>query len=87
MATTDVETVWLKDATTRFQTDKRTLSDSDLPDQLSFQLKSRSRTLTLNLKRNHQVDPNLDIYIVNNLNDGPSFLEKAQDLEKEVCIS
>ncbi|KAK3610967.1 hypothetical protein CHS0354_000973 [Potamilus streckersoni] len=82
-ATTDVETVWLKDVTTRLQTDKRGLSDPDLPDQLSFQLKSKSRTLTLNLKRNHQIDPNIDIYTVKKLNDSLPFLEKAQDLEIE----
>ncbi|KAK3576268.1 hypothetical protein CHS0354_027712, partial [Potamilus streckersoni] len=83
LAKTDSETVWLKDVTTLLQTDKRTLSDDDLPDQLSFILKSKSHTLTLNLKRNYDIDPNADIYTVRKLNDGRSLLEKTDNIENE----
>ncbi|KAK3586203.1 hypothetical protein CHS0354_003887, partial [Potamilus streckersoni] len=82
-ATTDAETVWLKDVTTKFHTDKRTVSDTDLPDQLSFHLKRKSHDLTFNLKRNHQINPNADIFVVRKLNDGQSVLEKTQNLENE----
>ncbi|KAK3598199.1 hypothetical protein CHS0354_031935 [Potamilus streckersoni] len=75
--------VWLKDMTRRFQTYKRTLSEGDLPDQLSFRLKRKSHSLTLNLRKNYDIDPNADIYIVQNLDDGRSVLERAQNLEKE----
>ncbi|KAL3861514.1 hypothetical protein ACJMK2_007543, partial [Sinanodonta woodiana] len=80
-ATTDLETVWLKDITTR--TDKRTLSDNDLPDRLSFSLKRKSQTITLNLKRNYDVDPNADVYIVKNINDGRSIQKKTENVENE----
>ncbi|KAK3575817.1 hypothetical protein CHS0354_027038, partial [Potamilus streckersoni] len=82
-ATTDAETVWLKDVTTKFQTDKRTVSDTDLPEKLSFHLKRKSHDLTFNLKRNHQINPNADIFVVRKLNDGQSVLEKTQNLENE----
>ncbi|KAL3861629.1 hypothetical protein ACJMK2_007654 [Sinanodonta woodiana] len=80
-ATTDAETVWLKDVTTRIQTDKREVNGADLPDQLTFHLKRRNQDLVLNLKRNYHIDPNADIYIVQTLNDGRTILEKSQNLE------
>ncbi|KAK3576264.1 hypothetical protein CHS0354_027707, partial [Potamilus streckersoni] len=83
LATTDSETVWLKDVTKLLQTNKRTLSDPDLPDQLSFLLKRKLQTLTLNLKRNYEIDPNADIYTVRKLNDDRSLLEKMDNVENE----
>ncbi|KAL3861407.1 hypothetical protein ACJMK2_007442, partial [Sinanodonta woodiana] len=77
-----IETVWLKDVTTRLQKDKRSLDDPDLPEKLSFLLKRNSDTLFLNLKRNY-VDPNADLYTVKNLDDGRSILEKSVGAEKE----
>ncbi|KAL3861633.1 hypothetical protein ACJMK2_007658, partial [Sinanodonta woodiana] len=77
-AATNAETVWLRDVTKRLQTDKRGVTDPDLPDQLSFHLKSSTHDLVLNLRRNYQIDPNADIFIVKTLNDGRSVLEKDQ---------
>ncbi|KAL3861481.1 hypothetical protein ACJMK2_007514, partial [Sinanodonta woodiana] len=82
-ATTDSETVWLKDVTGRFQTEKRTLSYPGLPDQLSFHIKGESHNVILNLERNHEMDPNADIYIVEKLDDGRSHLVKTETLETE----
>ncbi|KAL3875282.1 hypothetical protein ACJMK2_038204 [Sinanodonta woodiana] len=79
----DSEIVWLKDVTTGLQTDKRSFSDSNLPDTLTFELNRRSRAISLNLKRNHGIDPNADVYYVTNSKDGQSHLEKAQHLETE----
>ncbi|KAK3589758.1 hypothetical protein CHS0354_021085, partial [Potamilus streckersoni] len=76
------EKVWLKEVT-KFHTDTRTLSDSDLPNLLTFHLRRRSNSITLNLKRNRDIDPNTDIYFVEKLKDGRSFLAKSRDLEKE----
>ncbi|KAK3600923.1 hypothetical protein CHS0354_013304 [Potamilus streckersoni] len=80
------ERVWLKDVTTSLQSDKRKFSDPSLPDILTFQLRGGSRSLTLNLKRNHAIDPNADVYFVRKSNDGRSHLEKALNLEKEVKV-
>ncbi|KAL3856273.1 hypothetical protein ACJMK2_011047, partial [Sinanodonta woodiana] len=80
---TESETIWLKDVTASFQTDKRTLGDLDLPDDLSFHLRLESNVLALNLKRNHGIDPNANVYFGRKLNDGQQFLEKALYLEKE----
>ncbi|KAL3892090.1 hypothetical protein ACJMK2_004327 [Sinanodonta woodiana] len=80
---TSLETVWLNDVTTRFQTDKRTLGDTDLPHQLTFHLRRESDDLTLNLRRNYDIDPNADIYFVEQLKDGRSILKKENILEKE----
>ncbi|KAL3861351.1 hypothetical protein ACJMK2_007387, partial [Sinanodonta woodiana] len=77
------ETVWLKDVTTRLQRDKRSIGMSDHPEKLTFLLKRNSDTLTLNLKRNDNVDPNADLYTVRNLDDGRSIVEKTVDAEKE----
>ncbi|KAL3861674.1 hypothetical protein ACJMK2_007698, partial [Sinanodonta woodiana] len=82
-ATTDSETVWLKDVTGRFQTEKRTLSYPGLPDQLSFHIKGESHNVILNLERNNEMDPNADIYIVEKLDDGRSHLVKTENLETE----
>ncbi|KAK3591035.1 hypothetical protein CHS0354_026049 [Potamilus streckersoni] len=82
--TADSETVWLKDVTRRFETNKRKLNDPDLPEQLSFQLKRELSSLTINLQRNHQIYPNSDVYIVRKMNDGRSRLEKTEDLANEV---
>ncbi|KAL3875195.1 hypothetical protein ACJMK2_038122, partial [Sinanodonta woodiana] len=77
------ESVWVKDVTTSLETDKRQLSDTDLPDDLTFRLIGGSRSLTLNLKRNHAIDPNADVYFVRKLNDGRSYMEKALILQEE----
>ncbi|KAK3591511.1 hypothetical protein CHS0354_031618 [Potamilus streckersoni] len=42
--------------------------------------------LTLNLKRNHGINPNADIYFVRKHKNGQSLLEKSQNLEKEMEI-
>ncbi|KAK3593456.1 hypothetical protein CHS0354_020221 [Potamilus streckersoni] len=83
-APTESEMVWLKDVTSSWQSDKRKFSDPNLPDILTFQLRGGSRALTLNLERNHAIDPNADVYIVSKSNDGRSQLEKVLNLEKEV---
>ncbi|KAK3589524.1 hypothetical protein CHS0354_041647 [Potamilus streckersoni] len=64
-------------------TDKHTLSDPDLPDQLSFHLKLKSHGVNLNLKRNYQIDPNVDVYTVDILKDGLPILKKTHNLKKE----
>ncbi|KAL3861653.1 hypothetical protein ACJMK2_007678, partial [Sinanodonta woodiana] len=81
-AATNAETVWLRDRTKRLQTDKRGFTDPVLPDQLSFDLKSRKHNLVLNLDRNYQIDPSTDIYIMKTLEDGQSVLEKDRFLDK-----
>ncbi|KAL3836829.1 hypothetical protein ACJMK2_022242, partial [Sinanodonta woodiana] len=81
------ETVWLKDVTTLFQTDKRTLSDLDLPNDLTFHLTRGSDVLTLDLKRNHDINPDADVYFARTLKNGQSFLVKSRNYEKELPIS
>ncbi|KAL3836834.1 hypothetical protein ACJMK2_022247, partial [Sinanodonta woodiana] len=73
-----VETVWLKDAT-----DKRTLSNIDLPDELVFDLTRRSETLNLNLRRNYDINPNTDVYFARKSENGELVLEKSRHREKE----
>ncbi|KAK3591509.1 hypothetical protein CHS0354_031616 [Potamilus streckersoni] len=82
---TDSEIVWLKDVTSRFRIDKRS-HDSDLPDELIFHVRRGSGALTLNLKKNHGINPNADIYFVRKHKDGQSLLEKSENLEMENCI-
>ncbi|KAL3861646.1 hypothetical protein ACJMK2_007671, partial [Sinanodonta woodiana] len=82
-AATDAETVWLRDVTTQLQTDEREDTGSNLPDQLSFHLKSSTQDIVLNLKRNYQMDPNTDIYVVQKFEDGQPLLEKTQNSENE----
>ncbi|KAL3836831.1 hypothetical protein ACJMK2_022244, partial [Sinanodonta woodiana] len=77
------ETVWLKDVTTLFQTDKRTLSDLDLPNDLTFHLTRGSDVLTLDLKRNHDINPDADVYFARTLKNGQSVLVKSRNYEKE----
>ncbi|KAK3586770.1 hypothetical protein CHS0354_016945 [Potamilus streckersoni] len=78
-----METVWLKDVTTTIQTDKRTIGDHGLPAQLTFHLMRGSGDLTLTLKRNYDIDPNADIYVVQRTKDGRSILSKTRNLERE----
>ncbi|KAK3594368.1 hypothetical protein CHS0354_014074 [Potamilus streckersoni] len=80
---TGFETVWVRDVTAQFQIDKRSLDDLDLPDQLTFDLRLGLDNINLNLKRNYDIDPNADIYVVQKLRNGRSFLAKANELEKE----
>ncbi|KAK3587442.1 hypothetical protein CHS0354_007933 [Potamilus streckersoni] len=86
LATTGLETVWLKDVTQTLQSDKRELSDPDLPDQLTFHLKRGADVLAFKLRRNYDIDPNADIYVVQNMKDGQSALRKSEFLEKEVFV-
>ncbi|KAK3600128.1 hypothetical protein CHS0354_009264 [Potamilus streckersoni] len=79
-----METVWLKDVTTTIQTDKRTIGDHGLPAQLTFHLMRGSGDMTLTLKRNYDIDPNADIYVVQRTKDGRSILTKIRNLEREV---
>ncbi|KAK3591515.1 hypothetical protein CHS0354_031623 [Potamilus streckersoni] len=81
---TDSELVWLKDVTRNLKTHKRLLVDVDLPHELTFHLKRGSHALTLNLKRNHGIDPNTDIYVVRNWKDSRKFVEKTRNLRNEV---
>ncbi|KAL3861650.1 hypothetical protein ACJMK2_007675, partial [Sinanodonta woodiana] len=85
-AATNAETVWLRDVTKRLDTDKRGVTGPDLPEQLSFLLKSRRHNLVLNLNRNDQINPNTELYIVKTLEDGRSVLEKKQISEKVVSV-
>ncbi|KAK3584062.1 hypothetical protein CHS0354_032416 [Potamilus streckersoni] len=78
-----LETVWLKDVTTTSQTDKRTLSETDLPNELTFHLKRGSKVVTLNLRRNHGINPNADFYFARKLKNGQSALVKSRNLEKK----
>ncbi|KAL3875193.1 hypothetical protein ACJMK2_038120, partial [Sinanodonta woodiana] len=82
-ATIKSESVWVKDVSTSLPKDKRELSDTDLPDDLTFRLIDGSRSLTINLKRNHAIDPNADVYFVSKLNDGRSYMEKAIIVQEE----
>ncbi|KAK3598279.1 hypothetical protein CHS0354_019805 [Potamilus streckersoni] len=77
------ELVWLKDVTAIFQTQKRMFGDPNLPDHLTFHVKRGSGVLTLNLKRNNEIDPNSDIYFVERTKDGRSILSKTTTLERE----
>ncbi|KAL3856559.1 hypothetical protein ACJMK2_011295 [Sinanodonta woodiana] len=83
LAPTDLQEVWLKDVTTKFQTDKRTLSHRVLGDELTFRLMQGSHYLTLNLKRNYGIDPNADIYVVQKSNDGRYQPHKTHHLDGE----
>ncbi|KAL3855268.1 hypothetical protein ACJMK2_014484 [Sinanodonta woodiana] len=79
-----LESVWLKDTTTPLMIDKGTLNDDiDLPNELTFHLKRGSGDLTLNLKKNQDINPNADEYFVRKLKDGQSVLVKIENVEKE----
>ncbi|KAL3892129.1 hypothetical protein ACJMK2_004366, partial [Sinanodonta woodiana] len=80
---TGLETVWVRDITAEFQADKRELDDSDLPDQLTFNLRRGIDDLTLKLRRNYEIDPNADIYVVQKLKNGRSFVAKTNVIEME----
>ncbi|KAK3576696.1 hypothetical protein CHS0354_024305 [Potamilus streckersoni] len=80
---TDSDIVWLKDVTTNFQTDKRKFDNLDFAEVLTFHLSHVLKRLTLNLKKNHEIDPNAKIYVVRKLNDDRFYLEKTPDLGKE----
>ncbi|KAL3892112.1 hypothetical protein ACJMK2_004349, partial [Sinanodonta woodiana] len=79
---TCLETVWVRDVTEHFEADKRGLDDHDLPDKLTFVLRRRLDDLTLNLMRNYDIDPNADIYVVQELKNGQA-VAKTNDAEKE----
>ncbi|KAK3608759.1 hypothetical protein CHS0354_010462 [Potamilus streckersoni] len=81
------EIVWLKDVNAKFQTQKRIFGDPDLPDHLTFHVMRGSGVLTLKLKRNYEIDPNADIYLVERTKDGRSKLSKATTLEREVSFN
>ncbi|KAK3579629.1 hypothetical protein CHS0354_032418 [Potamilus streckersoni] len=80
----ELETVWLKDVTTTSQTDKRSLSEIDLPNELTFQVKRGSKIVTLNLRRNNGINPNADFYFTRKLKNGQSALVKSRNLEKKL---
>ncbi|KAK3582132.1 hypothetical protein CHS0354_017243 [Potamilus streckersoni] len=82
-ASTNLETVWLKDVTTNSHGITRTVGELHLPNELTFHLRRASDDLTLNLKRNHDIDPNVGVYFSRKLEDGRSVLVKTRDLEKE----
>ncbi|KAL3891936.1 hypothetical protein ACJMK2_004178 [Sinanodonta woodiana] len=76
------EMVWLKDVTNRDQANTRSFEDNQLPDQLTFHLKRRSGDLTLTLKKNYDIDPNADIYVVQDIKNGQPRVTKTNILEK-----
>ncbi|KAL3855225.1 hypothetical protein ACJMK2_014445 [Sinanodonta woodiana] len=79
-----LESVWLKDTTAPLKIDKGTINDDiDLPNELTFHLKRGSGDLTLNLKKNQDINPNADEYFVRKLKDGQSVLVKIENVEKE----
>ncbi|KAK3592757.1 hypothetical protein CHS0354_016513 [Potamilus streckersoni] len=78
-----LEIVWLKEVTTRSQTNKRTHSDTNLPNELEFVLRRSSETLSLKLRRNHDINPKADFYFAQTLNDGKSALVKSPHWERE----
>ncbi|KAK3600752.1 hypothetical protein CHS0354_017045 [Potamilus streckersoni] len=86
-ALSGTELVWLKDVTAKFQTQKRIFGDPDLPDHLTFHVWRGSGVLTLKLKRNYEIDPNADIYVVERTKDGRSILSKTTTLEREVSFN
>ncbi|KAL3892128.1 hypothetical protein ACJMK2_004365, partial [Sinanodonta woodiana] len=78
-----LETVWVSDMTAEIQGDKRSLDDYDLPDQLNFNLRRGLDDLILKLKRNYDIDPNADMYVVQKSINGRSFVAKSNYLDKE----
>ncbi|KAL3866927.1 hypothetical protein ACJMK2_044174 [Sinanodonta woodiana] len=82
LAHASLEMVWVKDATASFQTDKRTLGELDLPNELTFHLKRGTDALTLNLMKNHAINPNADVYFAHKLQDGKSYFVKSENAIK-----
>ncbi|KAK3602673.1 hypothetical protein CHS0354_024995 [Potamilus streckersoni] len=80
---TGFETVWVREVTEQIQADKRALVDLDLTDQLTFVLRRGLDDLTLNLKRNCEIDPNADIYVLQKLNDDRSLIARSNELESD----
>ncbi|KAK3582136.1 hypothetical protein CHS0354_017247 [Potamilus streckersoni] len=83
LVTASLETVWLKDVNTRILNDEQTLCDPAFPNELNFHLQRGPDTIILNLKRNHAINPNADVYHVQKLENGRSALFKRQNLEME----
>ncbi|KAL3891938.1 hypothetical protein ACJMK2_004180 [Sinanodonta woodiana] len=77
------ETVWLKDVTATIENDKRTFDNPDLPAQLTFHLRRGLDVLTLQLNRNDEINPNADMYLVENTQEGRPILSKTTMLDKE----
>ncbi|KAK3578107.1 hypothetical protein CHS0354_007818 [Potamilus streckersoni] len=77
------EEVWLKDVTRKFQIDKRTPSDLDLPDQLTFHLWRGSDDLTLILERNYDINLNTDMYFAQKEMNGQMRLVRTRNLKTE----
>ncbi|KAL3892096.1 hypothetical protein ACJMK2_004333 [Sinanodonta woodiana] len=82
-AYTHQETVWLKEVATRFHSVKRTLGNPDLPDHLTFQLRRGSDNFALHLRRNYDINPNADIYVLKQTYDGQSIMKQATNLDRE----
>ncbi|KAK3578114.1 hypothetical protein CHS0354_007826, partial [Potamilus streckersoni] len=82
-AATGSETIWLEDVTPRFQTEKMTSSGLNLADHLTFRLRRGSYVFTLNLERNHDINPDTDMYILRNVRNGRFRISKSRNLEKE----
>ncbi|KAL3892109.1 hypothetical protein ACJMK2_004346, partial [Sinanodonta woodiana] len=80
---TDLEIVWVRDVTEHIKSDKRGLGEHDFPDQLTFYIRRGLDDLTLNLIKNYDIDPNAEIYVVQELQNGHSFLAKTNDTEKK----
>ncbi|KAK3592756.1 hypothetical protein CHS0354_016512 [Potamilus streckersoni] len=78
-----LEIVWLKEVTTRFHKDKRTHSDTNLPNEMSFVLSRVSESLSLKLRRNNDINPKADFYFAQKLNGGKSALVKSPHWETE----
>ncbi|KAL3891939.1 hypothetical protein ACJMK2_004181, partial [Sinanodonta woodiana] len=82
-AYTHQETVWLKEVATRFHSVKRTLGNPDLPDHFTFQLRRGSDNFALHLRRNYDINPNADIYVLKQTYDGQSIMKQATNLDRE----
>ncbi|KAK3592760.1 hypothetical protein CHS0354_016516 [Potamilus streckersoni] len=80
------ENVWLVDVTRSSQTKKQTLSDFDLPKDLTFHLRSDTEILTLRLRRNYNINPNVAFYFARNLEDGQLSLMKPKHLGNKICF-
>ncbi|KAL3853998.1 hypothetical protein ACJMK2_013282, partial [Sinanodonta woodiana] len=82
-ASASSETIWVKEVSTRFQTDKRIFSDVDLPDHLTIRLSRGSDRYTLHLERNYDINPNSDMYFVKKDKNGRLRFVKSQDVKNE----
>ncbi|KAK3575897.1 hypothetical protein CHS0354_034473 [Potamilus streckersoni] len=75
------------DVTSRIQKYKRNVGESDFPDDLTFYLSRGTQSMYINLKRNHGINPNAEVFFVRTLEDGRTHLEKTPNIENERDIT